>query len=121
MSRLLILEKHKELFKDDEAVRKFVQLLREATQSNEMPFVAFEEDLVVALLSTSEAQTRLRERIAARLLQDPRSIDVLKERLLNDELVDATGTPVTPAAAPAPAPKRPAGSGRRASGQKRRS
>jgi hypothetical protein len=96
MSDVLILEKHKDLFKDDEAVRKFARLLREATQGRTMQLLLFDENLLGAIISTAEAQTHLRERIAARLVQDPKSLEVLKERLKSEDLVPlATPTPET--------------------------
>jgi hypothetical protein len=105
MSDVLILEKHKELFKDDEAVRKFARLLKDATRSRTMQFLLFDEQLVGAIISTSEAQDRLRQRIAARLVQDPRSLDVLKERLESDDLIPPTATAPS---GPAPAQQRKA-------------
>ncbi|HEY7155981.1 MAG TPA: hypothetical protein VH575_18600 [Gemmataceae bacterium] len=94
MSDVLILEKHKDLFKDDEAVRKFARLLREATQGRAMQLLLFDENLLGAIISTEAAQAHLRERIAARLVQDPKSLEVLKERLKSEDLVPlATPTP----------------------------
>ncbi len=86
-SDVLILEKHRELFKDDESIQKFVRLLQESTQNKEMQLVLYGESLVGALISTEEAKNRLHERIAKRLTLNPGSVEALKERLQSDDIV----------------------------------
>lgn len=87
MSDVLSLEKHRDLFKDDEAVRKFAKVLEEATAASEMRLLLFDERIVGAIVSTAEAQDRLRQRIVTRLARDQASLETLKDRLESDDLV----------------------------------
>jgi hypothetical protein len=85
---LLILDKHKALFKDDQAFQAFARLLEEATAGDAMPLVICDDNLVGALVSQREAGDRLRERIIKRLVKNPASLDVLKARLESDDIVE---------------------------------
>jgi hypothetical protein len=88
MSDVLILDKHKDLFKDEESLQKFAKVLQEATQDQEMLLVLFGERLMGAIISLAEAQKRLRERITIRLRNNPGSIETLRDRLQSDDVVE---------------------------------
>ena len=87
MSTVLVLDKYKNLFKDEQAFRQFADILEGATADNVMRLVLCGEEVVGAFISPGDAQERLRERIMKRLAKNPAVLDTLKSRLESDEIV----------------------------------
>jgi hypothetical protein len=88
MSTVLLLDKHKALFKDDESFLQFAQILEASIARDEMRIVLHGEQVVGALISVEEAQVRLRDRIMKRLSTNPASLARLAERLASEDIVE---------------------------------
>jgi hypothetical protein len=89
MAAVVILDKHKDLFKNEEAFRTFARVLKEAVSNDAMPLVIYDDSLVGALLSPDEAEERLRGRIMKRVAAaSPGLLDTLRSRLESDDLVE---------------------------------
>lgn len=88
MSAVLILDKYKELFKDEASFKKFAEVLGRAGQEDDLKFVLYDESLLVGLISIDEAEGKLKDRILRRLSKNPDIMDRLRERLESDDIVE---------------------------------
>ena len=91
MSTVLNLEKHKGLFKDEEAFRQFTEILASAAECESPQLVVCGEEVVGAFVSPDDAQERMRERIMRNLAKNPGRLDLLRARLESDDLVPSNG------------------------------
>jgi hypothetical protein len=88
VNTILLLENHRDLFKDAAALRQFVQLLEGSTAGNAIGLLVSGEEVVCAFVSPDEARDRLRDRIMKRLAGNPGALDTLRARLESDDLVE---------------------------------
>lgn len=85
---VFMLDKYKELFKDESSFQKFAVIVQEATEEKNMQLVLFGESILGALISAEDAQENLRARIVKRLKNNPAILDKFGQRLESEDIVD---------------------------------
>lgn len=88
MSTVFILDKYKPFFKDEESYRQFAREFSGAGKESAMRLVLVNEEAVGAFISLDEAMERLRNRIVLRLAKNPDTLDLLKNRLQSEDIVE---------------------------------
>lgn len=84
---LLVLDEHRALFKDDDCFSQFVQILATRLGQDFSPVIS-NQRVLGAVLSPEATKEVLYERMIQRLSNSPKVLDELKDRILNDEIVD---------------------------------
>ncbi|HEY7425426.1 MAG TPA: hypothetical protein VH682_14440 [Gemmataceae bacterium] len=88
MSTVFILDKYKQFFKDEESFRQFAQELSGTGKESAMRLVLINEEAVGAFIPLDEALESLRNRIVLRLAKSPDTLDLLKNRLQSEDIVE---------------------------------
>lgn len=88
MTKVLILEDHKALFRDDASFEKLVAAFKEAVEQSDAPLVLANSEVLFAAISPEDAQEMLCRRIVHRLAKNPGIMDTLMNRLDSDDFVE---------------------------------
>lgn len=84
---VIMLDEMKDLFRDEDASRKFIATFREAMEGDRMPLVIVGKEVLCTVMSPETTQDLLCERIIGRLSANPNLLESIKERL-DDEIVE---------------------------------
>ena len=84
---VIMLDEMKDLFRDEDASRKFVATFREAMKGSRMPLVIVGKEVLCMAISPETTQDLLCERIIGRLSTNPNLLESIKEGL-EDEIVE---------------------------------
>jgi hypothetical protein len=82
-----ILDKHRGLFRDEEAFNQFVSQIKEASRED-LSVMYSKQEMIGAVLSPEGAQSFLLERMLKRLSKKPELLEEITDRLECDEIVD---------------------------------
>jgi len=83
----LVLDKHRNLFRDDESFGQFVQILTDRLSQDFSPVLS-EQRVLGAVLSPEATKEVLYERMIRRISDSPQVLDEIRDRIENDQIVD---------------------------------
>ncbi|MCA9262373.1 MAG: hypothetical protein KDA60_00930 [Planctomycetales bacterium] len=82
----LVLDEYRELFKDDDAFAFFVDAFR--SRISDWAPVLSKEEILGAVMSPEMTKEMLCGRIIQKLVQSPKTLDEIRERLEGNDIVD---------------------------------
>ena len=85
---VIILDEHKDLFKDEASFNKLIGVFKAALDQNAMPMVLSTRELLFTAISPEMTKEVLAERILKRFWENPDRLDELRRRLESGELVE---------------------------------
>lgn len=83
----LVLDEHKNLFRDEESFDQFVKVLTNLLGQDFSPVIA-EETVLGAVLSPEATKEVLYERMIRKISSSPEVLDEIRDRIENEEIVD---------------------------------
>ena len=83
----LVLNEYRDLFRDGSSFEHFVTILTKSFAHDLSP-VIYNEDVLGTVLSPGATKEVLYERMIRRLSHSPETLDEIRDRLENDEIVD---------------------------------
>ena len=84
----IVLDDHRNLFRNDADFDHFVSIFQNATQDSEMKPIWAKKRHLATLLSPAEAKTLVQNRMLKRILGQPTLLDEMKSCLENDDIVE---------------------------------
>lgn len=83
----IVLEEHKNLFRDEQSYEQFVQLLA-SVLGQDMSLIMSRDQVLGAILSPEATKEVLYDRIIRKVSSSPSILEDLRDRIENDEIVD---------------------------------